>query len=408
MAALVVGMATHATLQPVVHVHVSGSAGTWMCKAGRLQTPAPGMHRGGNAYNCLLPCAGPSHWKEFSLSGGLELPLTKYDSPAKCAALNPVHLGRTSCSALQDKMFRSGYGVVGMIETVLGELADPEYASRLVAFRAHRLRWCNHSRPVCPSSNATSLIRPGVYERLDVPPGGEYFMEQLWPMGEWRPGSTYCPNLRFTFLMHSPVHRLLSQLIKQCPRNPANRWADLSAGRHGSKTRLASLGCAAWATRILKHVYAHDVVLDDGDKQGWPGTPAASNYNIRLLLGPRVFYARLGSLNRTHLQAAKDLLSRFAFVGPVSRLGNASAVLARQLGWISPASSDKVNARAKDRHRRPSAHGFVWEGAVHVERAAVAAVGADVLNAHNALDLELYAWVEERFARDLTAAQQAS
>lgn len=44
-----------------------------------------------------------------------------------------------------------------------------------------------------------------------------------------------------------------------------------------------------------------------------------------------------------------------------------------------------------------------------VEKAVVAAIGADVLNAHNhnhnALDVALYEWVEERFARDLDAAQ---
>ena len=55
----------------------------------------------------------------------------------------------------------------------------------------------------------------------------------------------------------------------------------------------------------------------------------------RVLLGPRVFFSRLGALTATHHRALLQMLARFALVIPVRGLSNASSLISEKLGWRS-------------------------------------------------------------------------
>jgi hypothetical protein len=112
-----------AALLHLVHVHVSGSAGTWMCAAARRQKfpNRAGLRR---SYNCNLPCALPHMWKLSSTAAAYHT-RNPVDEPG-CAARTPgyrVNPNRgnhrvtscgcenhrvTSCGMLADRMERRG------------------------------------------------------------------------------------------------------------------------------------------------------------------------------------------------------------------------------------------------------------------------------------------------------------
>lgn len=385
----------------VLHVHVSGSAGTTMCVLARTQAaPLASRAIAGNAYNCLMPCMGPTHWKRYL-----------YDVHASGTA--EAACGRTaeqlyaSCASLEGAMWRQGYGVLGEMESVLPELSGPaDFGASLREAYRKVGRLCPDALPerrwnasaggghdggggnrqastgaACFSSSesifgAWALPRPANHS-ITAPPrrqsallvrrGASSLFDLAWPPSGFRPLATLCARVRYTFLMHEPLSRLATQLLMRCP--PSAR---------------SNRSCADWAIGRLAFVYEHDLVLDDADEIGFMGTPSASNYNTRLLLGPRVFFARLGALTDAHHEASKALLSRFTLVMPLSALSNATGLekMARALNWSVT--------------RMPHANRHVWTS-MSSAKAAVLSRARELLQTHNAWDVQLYEWVTRRF-----------
>ena len=136
---------------------------------------------------------------------------------------------------------------------------------------------------------------------------------------------------------------------------------------------------------------SHDLVLDGDDPIGFQGTPSASNYNTRMLLGPRVFFARTHALTAAHHHATRALLRRFALVLPLRSLSNASLLMAHALGWRLPPTVPHANRHATYRMQRA--------------RRELLELAGPLMRAHNTWDLALYGWVVDRF--DAERAQMA-
>jgi hypothetical protein len=280
------------------------------------------------------------------------------------------------CEALGRGLVGRGFGVMGAVESTLDESNSDEYRNLSMRFRqAMRLRNCSGDDLACCGCNRLSLFQsveqavhpggdgyrsaPNALQRkmLALAPGEESFFDELWPLSGWRPLSTYCSNVRYSFLMHEPVHRLISQLLLLCPRQNLTNTA-------------------AWSVAVLRYLYAHDLVLDGNDGgRGFPGTPAVSNFNTRVLLGPRVHFARLHALDQTHHDAAQELLARYDLVMPVRALQhpNASEIIARSLGWSHMPMVHGINKHATDRR--------------HLQEAAILGEIGDVIREHNKWDV---------------------
>ena len=107
---------------------------------------------------------------------------------------------------------------------------------------------------------------------------------------------------------------------------------------------------AAWAVAVLQFLYAQDLVLDGNDSgRGFPGTAAVSNFNTRILLEPRVHFARLRALTWLHHNATLDLLARYDLLMPVRALGHrhGSDIIAQSLGWSRVPKAPVRNQHAK-------------------------------------------------------------
>jgi hypothetical protein len=350
--------------RPLLHVHVSGSAGTAMCAMARQQSkPAKARGTAGGAYACLYGCKNPALWEDLYAMGNKD-----FTSFFHCLSL------AMTCRRLESGLRSGGYGVMGAVESTLDESASTAYPNATAAFRnAMRKTPCENKK--CCGCTVPGLLRsptPGVARGLNasvlVVRRGEHSpFDDLWPPEGWAPLSTYCQNIRYSFLMHEPLHRLLSQLRLQCP---------------GSNRSNAP----AWSIAVLRFIYEHDLVLDTNDGgKGFPATAATSNFNTRVLLGPRVHFARLRGVTRAHHDATLALLGKYSLVMPVRALGhaNASEVIARALGWSRPPT-----VPVKNRHERAQ---------TDREEAVVMATMGDTLREHNQWDLLTYAWVNERF-----------
>jgi len=62
------------------------------------------------------------------------------------------------------------------------------------------------------------------------------------------------------------------------------------------------------------------------------GTPIVDNYYIRVLNGPDVYFAPLGSIRREHLERAKEILSKFEIVMTLEDWARTSRQLVAKLG----------------------------------------------------------------------------
>ena len=353
--------------RPQLHVHVSGSAGTSMCAMARQQKPLFGHGHAGGSYACLYGCKSPATWELF-----YAMRTRQERNFHRCMS----HF--VTCDSLEAGLRRGGFGVLGAVETVLDESNSSEYLNATLAFRHAMLhRPCENSN--CCGCNSAPILRSSVpriyYERanqttaLVVKRGGPSPFDALWPPEGWRPLTTYCANIRYSFLMHEPIHRLLSQLRLQCPR--------------ANKSNVP-----AWSMAMLRFIYDQDLVLDteDGGK-GFPATAAVSNFNTRFLLGPRVHFARLGGIRQVHHDATLALLDKYSLVMPVRSLGhpNASAVIASALGWSSLPRVPKANRHERARTDR--------------EEAVIIKSMGEELREHNRYDLLTYDWVQQRFAQ---------
>jgi FkbM family methyltransferase len=352
---------------PVLHVHVSGSAGSTMCHLARQQPSPPNSSVAGNAYGCLLPCKAQGFWKSYSsLEAGKPF--------LQCQRL----YGRDrhgNCSVLAARMAQAQYGVLGMTETVLDESNNEEYAAIHGAFVRdveRRSRRCGRERQSgCCGCNAPSLFEPLAdgNRSLVVPRRAPSPFDKWWPLRGFMPLATFCANIKYMLVMHEPLHRMLAQLLLRCPS--ANRTRD----EHGR------VGCVGWALHVLTATYAHDLVLDTHDSSfGLSGTPALSNALHRILLGPRVFFARLHGVTRRHHDALRSMLARFALLLPVRALSGAAGLIERTLGWSA------VRMRHVHRHVRPA-------DADESETLILEALGP-TLRRHNEWDLRAYAFVE--------------
>ena len=346
----------------VVHVHISGSGGSTMCQVARQQ-PVPSGARGcsGHAYACLLPCGSPFDWKSLAFVG------------LSCHG-GGVGAG-TTCHSFAANMAARGYGVMGAYETVLPEIHTEDYGAQLQ--RVHET--LRHRQTLCarPGFDALCPVR-----RLDpfdphsgrnatcwlVAGGAPSIFDELWPLESWRPLSTYCANLRYTFVMHEPLRRLVGQLLARCPLWEFHRGA-----------------CVQWAVDALRTIYSSDLLIEHDSKYLFFGTPSASNYYTRSLLGPRVFFSRLGALRAEHYEAAKLMLSQYAFVLPLKSLDSAiSHVMPTALNWHVRGTNASMHT---NRHTTK-----------HVEKGrddVLKAVGG-LLREHNAWDIRLYEWIVAR------------
>jgi hypothetical protein len=108
------------------------------------------------------------------------------------------------------------------------------------------------------------------------------------------------------------------------------------------------------------------------------------NGQVRLIAGAP--FVPFGEMTEAHLeQAVRNLDERFALAGLSERFDESLVLLRDALGWRRPLYYTRQN----ETRGRP--------------RAALDARTAGALRAHNALDLELYAYAADRFARRIAA-----
>ena len=385
-------------ITPAVHLHVSGSAGTTLCNLARRQRKGSVA---GSAYNCLAPWTGHAAWLDYSLRPTAGGGVTFYSSQLQGAGGN--------CKALEDALSQRGYGVIAEMETFMPESNNSEYPALLRQFTRHAKRshsscedaWKGPPRgPCCNCTTEPFLLtrRPsktsgGILGRvptnlsstsqmLVVERGAVSHLESWWPLdpsGRWL--ATYCSNLKYTFLMHEPLSRVAARVLETC------------GGRLDQRDR----SCVAWARETLTYVYSKDLVLLNVDGQATISTPFVSNMNIRFLLGVRTFFSRLHALKHRHWRnVAKAVLSRFTLVAPVDALADASSfgrVLRDRLHWPHANTLPRSNVHGGRNNHSKAIVAALLEGEV-----------GDLIREHNAPDLELFAWVQSRYAADLKAS----
>ena len=316
-------------------------------------------------------------WKTFALDASRSFRSCMVNSASERAG---------NCIDLQMNMARARYGILGAVETVLDEANNSAYATSLRLFSRDMQRKAHGptcTDRACCGCNAPSVFEPrhGRNESLMVERGQPSPFDRWWPLRAFRPLGTFCANARYSFFMHEPVHRAVSQLLLRCPED----------NRTGGT-------CAPWAVQVIERIFARDLVLDTRDGGlGLAATPAMSNYVHRMLLGPRIFFARLHAVTAVHHRALLELLRRYALVLPVRALSNSSALITGALGWTS-----QLHMRHANRRTAFGAASTKAEAARRDEMEVVSQLSKP-LRQHNKWDLKAYAWVEARFARDYAA-----
>jgi hypothetical protein len=231
-------------IRPVLHVHISGSAGTTMCHFARQQQPPPGSLVAGASFNCLLPCKAPVHWKVYAMNA---------DSAYRACMVKYGSDRRGGCEHLERRMREARYGVLGAAETILDEANNSANAGSLRTYARdmqRKARGTSCADRSCCGCNAPSLYAPDPERNTSivVHRGQSSAFDRWWPLHDFRPLGTYCSNIRYTLLMHEPVHRAVSQLLLRCP-----------------STNRTARTCTPWAVDVLRRVYAEDLLLDSSD-----------------------------------------------------------------------------------------------------------------------------------------------
>lgn len=348
---------------PVYHVHVSGSAGTTFFKI----AVAANSHLYPRAFpaslNANLACRTQTSWK-ISAS-------RSHCIQAQCKGKTCGRGG--NCEHLRYSL-KSRNIVYAATESLLDDAKreSPPAVARELGPTLFHLNMSGQSK------SAYTLERDAV-ERSP--------WERQYPLHGFQPLGSHCSGLRYSLLMSNPIKRIATQLLLHCK---VSWWP------------LGEAQCGKWAADALAKIYDKAMFLDFADGAGFSGTPSASNAYIRFLLGPTVYFAPLEALNRSHLEAAKCLLSRFAFVAPVERLNASLPVLRHNLGWHNltrkhaaglMSNTHYITGRSMKDHER-----------VREDRQQLLRPGSDseqALRRHNALDLELFEWVTARFEDDL-------
>ena len=151
---------------PVLHVHVSGSAGTTFCSLGRRQHSVSGR-AAGRAFACNLPCKGNLDWRAIALPPWSSRPC-----------------GRSlvgSCEALEATMAQRGFHVLGAMETVLPEanrshssqaLANAITPADLAHGSLHKAAWCRDYK----QTNGMLVVTRGSTSPYDM----------IYPLSGWQ------------------------------------------------------------------------------------------------------------------------------------------------------------------------------------------------------------------------------
>jgi hypothetical protein len=391
--------------EPILHVHLSGSAGSSMCKlAHRLDgyNAAPGITLG-----CNAPGAGPTAWK-----GRAQCDAASFSSESAAARWWPEP--NRSCAQIRDRYRYPAegrwhtYGFSGY-ETFLPEQRGPSaaiVAATTAAVAARRLNGTNcakqrYSSPTFMWGRDESAKRP--HHAFEVPRGAPLTPLEaslgVTSVGEApAPGETLCPGFRYSFLMNDPIRRIATQLMLHSKA----AYLECPSGRSPAESiECTAQGRVAWAARALERIYAADLLLDERDGIGFMGTPSASNAYIRFLLGRRVWLSRLGGVTRRHLDAAKAVLSRFAFVAPVARLNASAPLLSARLNWTQCGNQKSPCAQTLRTHVFVTTSARVKHETYSVYARELVRRHGELLRAHNALDMELYEWVRAKFEADL-------
>ena len=380
-------------VRPVLFVHVSGSGGTTLCRQASQQ-PGAGRFKVGQGFNCLLSCKNPDDYALYGLhhQTGLSRSCTSHQG-----------IMASNCTALQAAMHERGFRVLGATETMLDEANSRSQPTDIHALVSSLRKTCTGACCHCTSPSIFGGCggQPVAAQRLPdgrvgawckgprngmvaIRDGDSSPFDRLWSLSAWEPLSTLCPNIRYVFLMNEPLKRLATQLLYRCP------WA-----HHVDSTLNAS--CLPWALDTLQAIYAHELLLDDA-RSLFCGTPAASNYYLRSLLGPRVFFARLRALGDDHLAAAKRMLHRFEIVAPTYAISSLSTLLHLRLHWPNYHFPNAPVYLDRFMHK---VHTLIAPYREPFTQAAT-----ETLHEHNRLDLQLYSWVGQRLQDDLHQARQ--
>ena len=317
-----------------------------MCKWAYKQAT---VNVAGYAYACFLPCKGNLDFRRE---------LTWFATTTSCQKMY------ASCDTLQSEMRRRRYHVIGMAETFLSEVGGP--VPQPLCAKKKGCCICNspalRDRPYSCTTPRTTVTRA-----LQVERGARSPLASNYPLEWWRPMTTFCPNIAYTFFMHDPIRRIVSMLAMKCATcENATRVADC-------------------AEHMLDDIEKRDLLVDVDDGTYMMGTAAVNNYNIRMLLGPRTFFAGLNLISEPHLHGAQNMLKRFAIVSPLQNISNIGPLLHRELNWTA------LTATVSNAHHSQSR-----------SRDAVYARVATRLRSLNAYDLRLYEFVKAEFYKRFT------
>ena len=136
---------------PVLHIHVSGSAGTFFCELARKQNSSSKSFAGG-AYACEVPCGNNHAWKRALDTTGINM--NSFCTPKDETLWS-------DCGSVQAMMHSRGYHVVGMMETFLPE-----------ANHSHGLRTAHAALQVYKATKASEAFqaRSHVFYVTPAPP----------------------------------------------------------------------------------------------------------------------------------------------------------------------------------------------------------------------------------------------
>ena len=204
---------------PVLHVHVSGSAGTLLCNMAQLQI-RPG-YASGRSLNCIIGMKNPAG-------------ISHYGMHPERLVKKPLPFW--NCSELRTALDYQHYWVMGAVESFLDEWNHPQYAALIAEFMATNQSRCSRSIGsveccgcTLPSTffagarNPTDLklassVGMLIVERGSISPLGDFWSASEISLAQPPLGAaSLCRNLRYTFLMHDPLRRAATLLLERCP-----------------------------------------------------------------------------------------------------------------------------------------------------------------------------------------------
>lgn len=178
-----------------------------------------------------------------------------------------------------------------------------------------------------------------------------------------------CPQFRYVTAMRDPVKRIVSNLLyDRYPPEKLMLWG-----------RINSPG---WAMS--------------------GNSPIVDNYYIRMLNGVETYFLPLKSINRSHLENAKKILSQFSAILILEDFNLTSQQLTHGLGWPKPKSTVVYNNTTQQLLERIEYRNYV--NLIGREKALQPLTAEELaeLRELNRLDTELFEFARE-LARNKTA-----